>query len=144
VTCPDVVGDAAATLGRFHEWKTEIRELGFRLAFAGQDGCAASSIPWDEFEALFIGGSDRWKESHEAMCLADLGKVRGKWVHVGRVNSFRRFRKLWDWDSVDSIDGRSFSAWPEIYMPKLVGWLSRLEDQSRLPFIDPDLELLSS
>src|SRR4051812_34076671 len=36
VACPDVVGNAEATLRLFDEWEPEIRSLGFRVALVGQ------------------------------------------------------------------------------------------------------------
>ena len=38
-----------------------------------------------------------------ALALARAAKRRGKWVHVGRVNSQRRLRHFWGW--ADSVDG---------------------------------------
>lgn len=129
VACPDVVCDPVATLDRFREWRPEIIARGFPIAFVGQDDCESTDLPWDEFDAFFVGGSDAWKESRATMRLCIHARELGKWVHVGRVNSYRRLRKLFDWGCVDSIDGRSFSAFSDIYIPKAIGWLAKLENQ---------------
>jgi hypothetical protein len=132
VACPDVVCDPVATLARFAEWSPEIVATGQPVAFVGQDGCEDMELPWPDFGAFFVGGSDGWKESKAAMELCERAKSLGKWVHVGRVNTFRRIRKLWDWGAVDSIDGKSFSAWSNLYFPKGIAWIESLERQPTL------------
>ena len=47
-------------------------------------------MPWDDFDALFIGGTTDWKLGDGAAQLVREAKRRGKWVHMGRVNSLRR------------------------------------------------------
>lgn len=130
--CPDVVCDPAATLARFEEWSGEVRATGFPVGFVGQDGCEDIALPWGEFDAFFVGGSTAWKESRAAMQLCEAAKGRGKWVHVGRVNTLRRIRKVFDWGTVDSIDGTTFSKWPDKYLPLAVKWLGGLKTQSVL------------
>jgi hypothetical protein len=132
VSCPDVVCDPSATLRLFGEWAPEIRAAGLPLAFVGQDGCEDMELPWGEFDAFFVGGSTAWKESLAAMLLCGQAASMGKWVHVGRVNSYRRVRKLHDWGTVDSIDGTTFSKWPDKYLPLACRWLDRLRVQPTL------------
>jgi hypothetical protein len=91
-TAPDVVGDAAATLELSLPMLPRIRALGLPAAFVGQDGLTIDTTPWDAFDALFIGGTTEWKLSEVAYQLAAEAKRRGKWTHMGRVNSWRRFR----------------------------------------------------
>ena len=54
-TAPDVVGDAQATLRRAYMlgW---IRYAGLPAALVAQDGLEHLAIPWDDFDALFLGG----------------------------------------------------------------------------------------
>jgi hypothetical protein len=103
-TAPDVVGDAAATLALSAPMFAPIRALGYRVAFVGQDGQEHLPVPWDDFDALFIGGTTDWKLGEGARELAGEAKRRGKWVHMGRVNSLRRMRYA---ESIgcDSADG---------------------------------------
>jgi hypothetical protein len=91
---PDVLADAAATLhreeiSRMLGW---IRHLGLPVAHVAQDGQEALPVPWDDFDALFIGGSTAWKLGPAARLLVAEAKARGQWVHMGRVNSLRRLR----------------------------------------------------
>ena len=97
---PDVVGDAETTMKWFHEWRHEIR---FPLAFVLQDGQTVERVPWDEIVAVFIGGTTAWKFSDEVRELVAEGKRRGKWIHMGRVNTYRRavYAKSIGCDSVD-------------------------------------------
>lgn len=129
VPCPDAVGDARETLERFRLWRPEVEATGQPVALVGQDGIEDFDLPWGEFAAFFVGGTTAWKESRAAMGLCDEAKRRGKWVHVGRVNTFRRLRKVWDWGTVDSIDGTCFSKWPDRFFPWFIGHIGRLERQ---------------
>ena len=61
-------------------------------------------IPWDEFDCLFIGGDDAFKESGLIRRTCREAKRRHKWVHMGRVNSLRRMLIALDF-GVDSVDG---------------------------------------
>lgn len=134
VACPDVVADARSTLDRFDEWTPEIERVGQPIALVGQDGAECLDLPWDRFACLFVGGTTAWKESTAAMGLCDEAKRRGKLIHVGRVNSMRRLRKVWDWGTVDSVDGTCFSRWPNTFFPAAIRWVAELESQSRLAF----------
>lgn len=103
-TAPDVVGDAVATLALSVPMFGPIRALGYRVAFVAQDGLENLPVPWDDFDALFIGGSTAWKLSEAAHELAAEAKRRGKWLHMGRVNSLRRVR-IAQAMGCDSVDG---------------------------------------
>jgi hypothetical protein len=103
-TAPDVVGNAAATLALSAPMYAPIREAGYLVALVAQDGLEGLPVPWDDFDALFIGGTTGWKLSDAAADIAQEAKRRGKWVHMGRVNSLRRLRYA---ESIgcDSADG---------------------------------------
>lgn len=103
-TVPDVVGDATATLALWHPMAGRIRALGYPVAFVGQDGQESLPVPWDELDVLFIGGTTAWKLGADAARLAADAHARGKWVHMGRVNSLRRMQYA---ESIgcDSADG---------------------------------------
>ncbi len=133
VAIPDVVADAEATIARWSDWSSEIGRLDLPAAFVGQDGIELirDRIPWSEMTAFFIGGSTEWKLSASAEELAREAKSRGKWVHMGRVNSQRRARHAHE-IGCDSIDGRTFSAWPDRYIPKGIQWTERLDQQRSL------------
>lgn len=118
---PDVVGDAAATLERFPTYSRVVRDAGYPVAFVAQDGQEHLPVPWTDIDVLFIGGSTEWKKSELARKLAGRARDYGKWVHVGRCNSGRRYRS-WAMHA-DSCDG-SFLAWgPATNTPRLVRWL---------------------
>lgn len=132
VACPDVVCDPVATLERFKVWAPEIAAVGLPVALVGQDGAEGMDLPWDRLDAFFVGGSTGFKESQAAMDLCGEAKRRGLWVHVGRVNTLRRLRKVFDWGSVDSIDGTCFSRWPDKFFPWFMAHLAHLERQPLL------------
>lgn len=92
-TAPNVVGDAVATEQRSRPWLARIQELGYPVASVAQNGQEFSSWDlWDEIDCLFIGGTTEWKLGPEACNLVAVASSMGKWIHVGRVNSERRFR----------------------------------------------------
>jgi hypothetical protein len=119
---PDVVGDAATTIQRSLPWLPKIRALGYPAAFVAQDGQEALPVPWEDFDVLFIGGTTTWKLGPHARSIAAEAKARGKWVHMGRVNSERRFayaRAI----GCDSVDGTFLTFGPDTNLPRLRTWL---------------------
>lgn len=123
VAAPDVVGDACATLLRFSKWANVLDYYGLPIALVAQDGQEALPVPWDRIRCLFIGGSTEWKLGYHAARLIAEAKDRGKWVHVGRVNTQGRER-LFDAIGADSTDGSSYSRFSRTYIP---GALARRE-----------------
>lgn len=130
-TAPDVVADHAATVEMSRPMLPRIRDAGYPAAFCAQDGATVDAIPWEEFDALFIGGSTDWKLSQAAAELIAEGKRRGKWCHVGRVNSYRRLR-LAAVLGADSVDGTFLRFGPDVNIPRLLGWLEELNAQPHL------------
>lgn len=120
-TAPDVVGDAVATLARSVPWLAQIRSLGFPAAFVAQDGLENLEVPWGEFDALFFGGTTGWKLSAHASNLAAEAKRRGKLVHMGRVNSGRRWRVAESF-GCDSCDGTFLAFGPDANLPRVRSW----------------------
>lgn len=119
---PDVVGDALATLERSMPWLPKIRALGIPAAFVAQDGLQDLGVPWDAFDVLFIGGTTEWKLGRYARSLTAEAKARGKWVHMGRVNSASRLRYAFH-TGCDSADGTYVAFGPDANLPKVLGWL---------------------
>jgi len=118
---PDVMGDAKATHLRSMPWLERIRGLGYPVAYVGQDGLENRIVPWYDFDALFIGGSTDWKLGDAARDLVAEAKRLGKWVHMGRVNS----RKRYDYAhsiGCDSVDGTYLTYGPAVNLPKLLSW----------------------
>ena len=118
VCLPDIVGDAQRTIEMFHIWSKRLNGLPKCLVL--QDGVQFITIPWNDIDAIFIGGTDAFKTSAEAFAAAKMAKMLGKWVHVGRVNSYERacqwirvIKKKGKPDSIvylaDSIDGSGMS-----------------------------------
>jgi hypothetical protein len=126
VVAPDVVADAAATLALSAPMLPRIRALGFPAALVAQDGLEDLVVPWDTFDCLFIGGSTEWKLGPAARRLTAEAKRRGKWVHMGRVNS--RQRLLYAAQiGCDSADGTYLAYGPQRNLPTLLSWLRELD-----------------
>jgi hypothetical protein len=150
---PYCVGDAAATLEKGKEWYGRIRALGYKAALVAQDGLDPDDVPWDEIDAIFIGGSDDYKVGTPPAprkrplsldgipygkpgCLSVVAeaKRRGKWVHVGRVNSRSRYL-FCDSIGADSVDGTFLVAAPDENLPKLLSWVRELEHQNEYELV---------
>ena len=102
---PDIVGDARRTLDLFDAFAMQTN--GLPRALVLQDGIGQHSIPWSLIEAVFVGGTDQFKISAEAMNVCVTAKMLGKWIHVGRVNGIDRLNY---WRGIaDSIDGTALS-----------------------------------
>jgi len=119
---PDVWGDAEATMRRWKRWSGCVRQYGYPLALVAQDGIEKMPIPWDEFDALFIGGTTEWKFSPHVSRLVFEARTRGKWTHMGRVNTATRIRYCQDL-GFDSCDGSSYAT----HLHKVVTHLPYLE-----------------
>lgn len=120
---PDVVGDHDSTLDRFFRYGDTVREARYPVAFVGQDGAEPTNVPWEWLDCLFVGGTTEWKLSPAAFLLAREARERGKWVHVGRVNSLRRFQ-TWA-HAADSADGTQLAYRPSQYAPVVADWMDR-------------------
>jgi hypothetical protein len=127
-TAPDVVGDAGATLTRSKHMLRVIRALGYRSALVAQDGLESLAVPWDAFDCLFLGGSTGWKLSASAANLAHEASARGKWVHMGRVNSLRRLR-IARRMGCDSVDGTYLAFSPDLLGPRMERWVRGVREQ---------------
>lgn len=123
VAAPDVVGDGAATLAVLQPMASYIRALGWPVALVGQDGMENMTVPWDDVDWLFVGGSTEWKMGAGAEALIREAQSNGVRVHVGRVNSgarFRHFRAL----GCDTADGTFLAYGPDTNAPKLRRWIN--------------------
>jgi len=107
-TSPDVVGSARRTLELWPRFARQMNSVPRALVL--QDGIGDFEIPWHELACVFIGGSDAFKSSAEARHAAVAARILGKWVHVGRVNTWARARELAD--LADSYDGSGISRDP--------------------------------
>ena len=131
--CPDVVGDAEATARRARTsgmlaW---IRYVGLPAAYVAQDGLEDAAPPWDDLDALFIGGSTAWKLGPHVPPLVAEARARGAWVHMGRVNSLQRLRYA-DAIGCHSADGTFLTFGPDTNLPRLLGWVRAVNDQGAL------------
>lgn len=119
---PDVVGDAWRTHIKSLPWLPKIKALGYPVAYVMQDGAENHPIPWHDFDVAFIGGTTEWKLGPAAREIVAEAKRRSKHVHMGRVNSQRRFeyaRAI----GCDSADGTFLTRGPDTNLPHLLSWV---------------------
>jgi hypothetical protein len=124
ITLPDVVGDHVATLNLYELWRDEVKHL--PRALVAQDGLKPEHVPWEDIFCLFIGGTTDWKLSENAKQLAREAKIRGKWLHMGRVNSLKRIRIAHNF-GCDSIDGTCFSRYTKVYLKRYSDYIKSLK-----------------
>jgi len=130
---PDVVCDAAATAKRSASYFSTLANMGYRVAYVLQNGQESLPMPWDRIDAVFIGGDDTWKTGRHAAQLVYEAKARGKWAHMGRVNSERRMRRAAVM-GCDSCDGTFLRfGEPVQQMARVTSWMSSL---AHLPVLD--------
>lgn len=116
VTVPDVVGDWKATNRLWDGWRDEVP---VRRAYVAQDFVPSDAVPWDDMACLFIGGTDAYKTSDAAEALCREAKDRGKWVHIGRVNTTGRFHRAAAMGA-DSVDGTKWTRWAKTYRAEML------------------------
>jgi hypothetical protein len=128
-TVPDVVGDAWATAQLFDLWAPQVHGYGLPVCLVAQDGITIledwlTSV-WPLLRAVFIGGTTEFKLGTEGRWVAEQAKQRGLWLHMGRVNSRRRYeyaRRL----GCNSVDGSGFSRWRDTWLPDALTWHRQL------------------
>jgi len=120
---PDWPCNHRSTLKMFAHYAPILRSFRLPLAFAIQDGATVDTVPWSAFDVAFLAGSTSWKCGEEAYSFAIEARNRGKWVHMGRVNSWDRL----DWASrigCDSSDGTFMKhGKPDEMVARLKVWL---------------------
>ena len=129
-TAPDVWGDAEATLKLSLPMLARIRALGYPVALVAQDGLQVGSVPWNEIDVLFVGGSDPWRHSDGMRALVVEAQRRGLWTHLGRVNSRKRIRAAIAL-GFDSVDGTLLARDPA-RAPLLERWMREAKAQTVL------------
>jgi hypothetical protein len=120
----------------------------------GADGPAGEWMPveWDDLDAIFLGGSGEcvpcgwvravaqarevhecpscgakvteWKLGQVARELVAEAKRRRKHVHMGRVNTGKRFRYA-DAIGCDTVDGTTIAIAPDTNLPKVLAWAAQ-------------------
>lgn len=89
VCAPDKVGCHKTTLKMYENYHHLC--AGFKIAFVAQDGY--DGMP-DEVDALFIGGTNAFKDSQLAADAVADALNKNKHVHIGRINTAPRFLKF--------------------------------------------------
>ena len=130
VTATDVLEDWAETRSMFNTWQPIIAAHQLPVAVVLQDGVTHHDIPWADIDGVFIGGSTDFKLSRHTASLSGYARAMGKWVHMGRVNSARRYRYASD-IGCQSVDGSTFSWYPD----EGVRVLRRWKQQGRFDFV---------
>jgi hypothetical protein len=140
MTADGPVGDHVETLRSFGRWGRRLEPFDLPLAFVVQDGLAdLDDIPWADIAAVFVGGSDRFKDEM-TMDVARACRDRGKWCHLGRVNGKARLR-LALLNDVDSVDGSSLSRFPRTWLARFARDIVELEQEAcRLDRLNDQLE----
>lgn len=118
VAVPDIVLGGGRSLEFSLRWLPRVLAVAPLALLVVQDGFGAPDVRalLGPRVGLFVGGSERWKES-TAAAWGDLARERGCWLHVGRVNSIRRI-SICAAAGATSFDGTSASRYA-VTLPKL-------------------------
>ena len=123
VVVPDVVGDADETMRSWEVWAPRIRERGFELALAVQDGMTPKAVlEHTDPEVIFVGGTRDWKQHSMAGWTRSFGRV-----HVGRVNGLRDLMACHRL-GVESVDGTGFFRGRRAQLEELITYLREFGD----------------
>ena len=127
IAMPDYPYCGYSTSVLFHHWKSIIPR---KRAFVLQNGIfeCRELIPWDDIVCVFVGGDDDFKESKQAVELAIEANERGKWVHVGRVNTVRRL-DFWE-PYADSVDGSGIARFTMMRNP-IIEYLQQIQNTTQ-------------
>ena len=124
-TAPDVVADWPGTLQKSLPVIPAIKQLGYPVALVLQDGATSQTVPWHLLDAVFVGGTTRWKLSEAAYRLVAEANERNLWTHMGRVNSLRRLHAAVA-AGYNSADGTYVAYGPDTNSQHLLAWLDNL------------------
>jgi hypothetical protein len=117
VVLPDIVAGGLRSLDFSLDWRDRLERVCLQL-LAVQDGMETGDVR--QFVGpdlgIFVGGTTEWKEATMAGW-GKLGRECGAYMHVGRVNTIRRFN-LCRAVGADSVDGSSASRYA-VTLPKL-------------------------
>lgn len=131
VSCPDVVGDHAATLELWREWAPIIEEFLLPPAFVVQDGASYAAIPADV--PLFIGGTTDFKLGSEVAEICRLALKDGRWIHMGRVNSAKRMAYAAS-IGVHSVDGTGWVRFKDAHLQRGIDLAAALSEATPTAF----------
>lgn len=127
-TAPDVLGDVDATIDKAMPVLPLIRDLGYSAALVAQNGIEHVDIDWDAFDVWFVGGTTDWKLSSPSYELMQEARLKGKKVHMGRVNTFRRLKSAAT-IGCHSVDGNRAIFKPRKEVPYILYMLDKLKQQ---------------
>jgi len=118
VLVPDVVADRDATLREWDHWYGRVKNYGWPLAFAAQDGMEPDDVP-AEAAVVFVGGSTEWKRR----TMHDWCEAFPR-VHIGRINTNK-----WLWEcheaGAESCDGTGWFRGDQQQLRGLIDYLDR-------------------
>ena len=111
---PDCVGNARRTneLYRYFIELPELQPWRHKWAYVAQDGLEDMDINWSSINALFIGGTNEFKDSASAYDICKTAKAMNVYTHVGRVNQWKRYKQFMDL-GCDSCDGSGVSKYDD-------------------------------
>lgn len=119
---PDLGDDmGAASLAYSRIYLADVRALDVPVALVAQNGLIPDMVPWDEIDWIFLGGTTEWKLSKAAAKLCAAGRQQGKRIHMGRVNSGRRWA-IAELFGCDTTDGTFLAFGPDTNLSRAQAW----------------------
>lgn len=124
---PDKVENHKETLLMWEDYQ-HIAD-GYKKAFVVQDGFDG----WpSNADAIFIGGSTKFKDSYECDLIVESALRNNMHVHIGRVNTFPRFQHFHKLGA-HTCDGSGISIYDDMLEKLLMHYMGK-QPQSRFEF----------
>ena len=120
---PDVPFDHDATLARSKPYVDAVRQLGYPVALAIQNGASVAHIPWETLDAVFIAGDKPFKTSTTAWEVCRAARRLRKHIHIARRNSRRAMQAAYDMGA-DTIDGTFLKYAPDENWTRMQRWFA--------------------
>ena len=130
---PDVPFDMGATLIRSTPFLQCVRDMGYPVALAIQNGVEDFPLDWDSFDAVFIAGDKAFKTSRVAWDVIQAARKQDKWIHIARRNSLKAVQQAYDMGA-DSCDGTFLKYAPDANWVRMQRWFSHLSDYRQVTF----------
>lgn len=135
VVVPDVVANRVKTIENWTKYYPVIKRLGWRAAFAVQDGMTIGDVPINA-DVVFVGGSDKWKFRNLPIFTQHF-----KHVHCARVNSQDKIEAC-ERLGCESVDGTGWFREPS--NDKKLPMLERFITGHRRHIMNPSFEALTT
>lgn len=128
---PDVPFDMQATLKRSTPFFPILRDMGYPIGLAIQNGIENVELNWDNFDAIFIAGDKAFKTGRVARGICEEAKKRKKHIHIARRNSRKALQEAQGMYA-NTVDGTYLRFSPDRNWEHMQKWFSALKQETQM------------